>query len=93
MPASSPELENDLQALIVKSCNIEFDLPDDLTHDEPLIGPESPYGLDSLDAVEIIVAVQRRYKVRIGADENNREALRSVKALAAYVRQLQAAQA
>jgi acyl carrier protein len=92
MLLSSPELQNDLQALIVKSCNIEFDLPDDLTHDEPLIGPESPYGLDSLDAVEIIVAVQRRYGVRIAADENNRAALQSINTLAAYVRELLANQ-
>lgn len=79
-------LERELAALIIEFCNIENVTPEDVPEDVPLIGPESPFGLDSLDAVEIVVAVQKRYQVRLGADADSREALASLKALADFVR-------
>jgi acyl carrier protein len=53
--------------------------------DAPLIGPESPFGLDSLDAVEIVVAVQRKYHLRIDSQETSRKVLRSLRTLAEFI--------
>lgn len=82
----SANLEQELAALIIDFCNIEDTLPEEVPWDVPLIGPESPFGLDSLDAVEIVVAVQKRYGARIGMDESSRTALASLTALADFVR-------
>ena len=50
------EFEKELLEMIVDVCKISDPLPDDLSPDDPLIGPDSPLGLDSLDAVEIVVS-------------------------------------
>ena len=72
--------------MIVEVCRISDPLPDDLCPYDPLIGPESPLGLDSLDAVEIVVAVEKKYKVRIDFQESSRIIFRSLKTLADYIR-------
>lgn len=80
------ELEKELMEIIVGACKIEDPIPDDISPDDPLLGPDSVFGLDSLDAVEIVVAVETRYKVRIGADENSRLVFRSLRTLADHIR-------
>ena len=77
-------LEQELKRLIIEACNIP-DPPEDFPHDAPLIGPESPLDLDSLDAVEVVVAVQKRFGVRIGGEDSSREVLESVRTLADYI--------
>jgi acyl carrier protein len=79
-------LEKELLELIVKVCNILDPVPDDLSFDDPLIGPESVLGLDSLDAVEIVVAVEKKYHVRIDAQETSRKVFRSINTLADHIR-------
>jgi acyl carrier protein len=79
-------LEHELLVSIIDLCNIEDILPEDVPVDAPLIGPESPLGLDSLDAVEVVVAVQKDYDVRIGGKSSSREVLQSIATLADYIR-------
>jgi len=78
-------LERELAELIVKFCNIEDVEPSSISADDPLIGPDSPFGLDSLDAVEVVVAVQKTYGVRIGADNTSRIVLQSIRTLAEFI--------
>jgi len=78
-------LEIALQTLIIEVCNV-LDPPAEVAPDAPLIGPDSPFGLDSLDAVEVVVAVQKHFGVRIGSQETSREVLRSLRTLAEYIR-------
>jgi acyl carrier protein len=80
-------LEKELVELIVKVCNIIDPVPDDLSFDDPIIGPESTLGLDSLDAVEIVVAVEKMYHVRIDAQETSRKIFKSINTLAEFIRQ------
>ncbi len=80
------ELEKELLKMIVEVCRILDPIPDDISPDDPIVGPDSAFGLDSLDAVEIVVAVEARYKVRIGADEASRRVFRSLRTLADYIR-------
>ncbi len=79
-------LEKELGDLIVKICNVSVPIPDILPPDAPLIGPDSPMGLDSLDAVEIVVAVQKEYGVHIDAQETGRRVLESLRTLADFIR-------
>jgi len=80
------QLEQQLKKLIIDSCGIP-DAPEDFPSDAPLIGPESPLDLDSLDAVEIVVAVQKTFDVRIGGEDSSREILQSIRTLAEFVQQ------
>lgn len=78
------ELEQELKRIIIEACNIP-DAPEDFSSDAPLIGPESPLDLDSLDAVEVVVVVQKHFGVRIGGEDSSREVLESVRTLAEYI--------
>lgn len=82
-------LEQELSEMIIDTCRVAGPLAAEIAPDAPLIGPDSPYGLDSLDAVEIVVAVQKNYRIRIEAQEAGREVLRSLRSLATYIRSQQ----
>lgn len=81
----SKALEYELAELIINFCNVEDISPEDISPETPLIGPDSPFGLDSLDAVEVVVAVQKTYGVRIGGEKTSREALQSLRSLAEFI--------
>ena len=82
-------LECELAELIIDFCNVEDVSAEDIPPESPLIGPDSPFGLDSLDAVEVVVAVQKTYGVRIGGEKTSREVLQSLTALADFIRREQ----
>ncbi len=74
-----------LKTLIIATLKLEGVTPADIPDDEPLIG--SPrFGLDSLDALELVLAIEKAYSVKIGNSEESRQALASVNTLAAYLR-------
>ncbi len=80
------QLEDDLLTLICSTCNIpkpelaEFDMTQDL------IGPDSQLGIDSLDAVELVVTLQKKYKVRIDSEETSRKVLDTLTSLTDFVK-------
>lgn len=80
------DLEQELAEMIVKACRVADPLPAEISPEAPLIGPDSPFGLDSLDAVEVVVAVQRQYNIRIDAQETSRRVLQSLRTLADFIR-------
>ncbi len=85
----SDNLEHELAELIIDLCNVEDVAPGDVSFDAPLIGPDSPLGLDSLDAVEVVVTVQKTFGARIGGESSSREVLQSLTTLADFIRREQ----
>ena len=79
-------LEQELVEMLIEACRVAGPIPADISLDAPLIGPDSPFDLDSLDAVEVVVAVQRKYNVRIESTESSRQVLQSLRTLADYIR-------
>ncbi len=78
------ELENELKHLIVDSLLLEDVKADEIDTNAPLFG--EGLGLDSIDALELGMALGRRYGVKIKADdERNREIFRSVRSLATFI--------
>jgi len=77
-------LENDLKEVIIRDLKIQDATPADLADDDPLFG--EGLGLDSLDAVELVLLIQKHYGVEINDMEVAREAFASVKSLADYLR-------
>lgn len=80
------KLEQELIEMLIEACRVAGPIPADVSWDAPLIGPDSPFDLDSLDAVEVVVAVQRKYNVRIESSESSRQVLQSLRTLADYIR-------
>jgi len=72
-------LKQALKAMIVKECDKDV-APESIDDDELLIG--GALELDSLDALQICLAVKDRYDVRIEGGHDARNALASVSALA-----------
>ncbi len=56
-----------------------------LSISEPLFGPQARLGLDSLDALQISMAIQARYSLRMPDSKDTRRALASLGDLAAHV--------
>ncbi len=79
-------LEQELCAKICEVCRLTGIECSSVDRGGALIGPESILGLDSLDAMEIVVLVQSDYGVRIGSQETSREILQSLTSLAEYIR-------
>ena len=84
------EIRAKLKELLVSNLNIEGVTPDQIKDDDALFG--EGLGLDSLDAVEIVVILQRHFGVEVKDMEKGREIFRSVNTLANYVYETQAAQ-
>ena len=76
--------EDDIKRLIVDVLQLEDTTPADIDVEAPLFG--DGLGLDSIDALELGVAIQRRYGVVLSANsEENRRHFASVRALATMV--------
>ena len=79
-------LENQIRSLIIESLNLEGMSPEEIADDTPLFGEEG-LGLDSIDALELGMAVKKRFGVNLsGTTEENRSCFASVKTLADYIR-------
>lgn len=76
-------LQERLKVMLVKELNLEDTEPGDIVDDEPLFG--EGLGLDSLDAVELVVLVEKHFGVEIKDMDEGRVAFRSVNSLAAFI--------
>ena len=77
-------LEVEIKELIVSAMSLEDIRPDEIDTDAPLFN--EGLGLDSIDALELGLALQKRYGVTLAADsEETRRHFASVRALAAFV--------
>jgi acyl carrier protein len=78
------ETEQALKELIIEALNLEDLTPDDIDTEAPLFG--EGLALDSIDALELGVAVRRKYGVNLDVDsEEIREHFASVASLARFV--------
>lgn len=77
-------LELEIKELIISSLALEDIKPEDIDTEAPLF--VEGLGLDSIDALELGLALQKRYGVSLSADsEETRRHFKSVQALAAFV--------
>jgi acyl carrier protein len=77
------ELKDALKRMIIAECDSDLSA-DEIGDDEQLIG--NALGFDSLDALQICMAVQTQYGVRIEGGRDTRKALRSINSLAETIR-------
>jgi acyl carrier protein len=86
------DLKRELKQLIITSCALQDMTHEQIQDDQPLF--QEGLGLDSIDALELAVAIERKYQVTIPDETEARRAFASINALASYLApQLQAARA
>ncbi|MCK4389429.1 MAG: acyl carrier protein [Desulfobacterales bacterium] len=77
------DIREKLKGLLVENLSLEDVTPDEIKDDEILFG--DGLGLDSLDAVEIVVLLQRNFGLEVKDMEKGREIFYSIDTLARYV--------
>ncbi len=77
-------LKHELKILIIDTLDLEDIKPEEIIDEAPLF--VEGLGLDSIDALEIGVAIQQRYNIKLSAkDENLKAHFHSIQTIASYV--------
>ena len=81
---SLDEVKQKLKQLLVENLSLEGMKPEDIGDEMELFG-DGGVGLDSLDAVEVVVILNRHYGLEVKDMQKGREIFRSINTLAPYV--------
>ena len=76
-------LIEEIKESIIRQLNLEDITQDDIPPDEALFG--DGLGLDSIDALELIVMLEKQYGIRLASTAEAKEIFKSVAAIADYV--------
>lgn len=77
-------LEEKLKLQIIEQLNMEDIEPEDIDVDDPLFN--EGLGLDSIDALELIVLMEKEYGIKLGDSRKGKEVLFSIRTMADYIR-------
>lgn len=77
------DLQDRIKRLIVDALHLEGMNPESIGNDSPLFG--EGLGLDSVDALELVVAIEKEFRIKIQSHEVGKEAFASVETLASFV--------
>lgn len=77
-------LKTQLKEQLIEQLNLEDLSPEDIANDTPLFG-EDGLGLDSIDALEIIVLLEAEYNLKLENPEEGKKVFYSIDTLATYI--------
>lgn len=78
------QLKYELKQLIIEACEKECEI-EDIKDDELLFGPESILELDSMDALQISMALHKKYGLKTTDSKELRKIMVSINTLADYI--------
>ena len=84
-----PQLRQELKALLVKRLRLRGVAPESIDDDDSLL--QGPLGLDSIDILELALAVEQTYGVKIADEQLGQQAFQTIAALAEFVQRFRAA--
>lgn len=73
----------ELKNAIIEALNLEDVKPEDIDNDAPLFG--EGLGLDSIDALELIVLMEKNYGIKLKDASAGRDIFRSINTMADYI--------
>ena len=82
--STNPPTVEEMKAFVIQALNLEGMTPDMIADEAPLIG--KGLGLDSVDALELVVAMEKEFAVRIASNEIDPKAFASVASLTRFIR-------
>ncbi|MCB2206749.1 MAG: acyl carrier protein [Bacteroidetes bacterium] len=77
------ELIQKLKVQIIEQLNLEDMEPDDIDETDPLFG--NGLGLDSIDALELIVLLEKEYGIKIENPKDGQKIFYSIKSMAEFI--------
>ena len=83
--SNTTELKAQIKSLLVENLMLQIS-PEQIGDDQPLFGPDS-LGLDSVDALQLVVALDKKYGLKISDAEAAKGILQNVNTVAAAVEQ------
>jgi len=83
MTGTIEQLTTDLKRQIIEALNLKHLKPEEIGDDQPLF--VEGVGLDSIDALELIVLLQQRYNIKIANPQDGPKIFKSVKTIAEYI--------
>lgn len=78
------ELINQLKIQIIDALNLEDMSPEEIVNEAPLFG-DNGLGLDSIDALELIVLLEKNYGIKLKNPAEGKEIFKSVACIAEFV--------
>jgi acyl carrier protein len=81
------DLKTKLKQQIIEALNLEGMTPDQIDNASPLFG--EGLGLDSIDALELIVLLEKNYQIRIEDPKDGRKVFQSIDTMAEFISQHQ----
>lgn len=78
------ELMDEVKGKLIEELNLEEITPEDIDDEAPLFGEEG-LGLDSIDALEIILILEREYGIKIENPAEGKQIFYSVRTLTDYI--------
>ena len=81
--SEAPAVPNRIKRLIIESLHLEGMKPEMIEDEAPLFG--EGLGLDSVDALELVVALEKEFGIKIKSQELGREVFSSVSSLSQFI--------
>lgn len=78
------DLKNELKKLIIDECEKECNI-EDISDDDILFGPDSKLELDSMDALQISMALNKKYGLKTTDSKELRKIMQSINSLEEYL--------
>ena len=79
------DLKREIKEVILESLNITDIKPEEIDNSAPLFAKGNILGLDSIDAIELIMTIQKHFKVRIADQNLARHVLESIDTIAEFL--------
>ena len=80
-----PDLKDRIRSLLIEKLRLEDVKPEDIKDDTPLFG--EGLGLDSIDALELVVALEKEFGIKIEDEDVGVKVFQNIDTLAAFIQE------
>ena len=80
-----PEIKLEIKKLILDTLNMGTINPDTIRDDIPLLSGDNVITIDSIDVIEVVIAIQKRFNVRMDDQNLARHIVNTVDTIAEFV--------